>query len=198
MAIRFVYQPRKAIAAVSYLAQADLPDLTKGKIDKLLFLADKLHLVSTGRPITGDCYAALPHGPVPSNTDNLLDAFEAGEYCIDCLQLVNEVRLDARFQYPHFVKNTDSPTTTQDLSVSDQRVLDQILRQYGSKSFSELRSITHEMPAYEKAWATRTGNRGDMNFADFFEEDSDAVAGVREEVIENCALRSVFPEPVWE
>lgn len=37
-----------------------------------------------------------------------------------------------------------------------------------------------------------------MNFADFFEEDSDAVAGVREEVIENCALRSVFPEPVWE
>jgi hypothetical protein len=33
-----------------------------------------------------------------------------------------------------------------------------------------------------------------MVFEDFFEEDPDAVAGAKEEMIENSALRSVFSD----
>ena len=63
----------------------------------------------------------------------------------------------------------------------------------------ELRAITHELPAWEKAWESRgNGRSAAMNFEDFFEEDEEAIPGAREEALENSALRSVFPEAGWE
>jgi hypothetical protein len=37
-----------------------------------------------------------------------------------------------------------------------------------------------------------------MAFEDFFEEDEEALAGIREDAIENSALRSVFTEAGWD
>jgi Protein of unknown function (DUF4065) len=56
-----------------FLASKHLPQLTKWRICKLLFLADKLHLLRYGRPITGDAYYAMKLGPVPTNVLNVLD-----------------------------------------------------------------------------------------------------------------------------
>src|SRR5665213_2095380 len=104
MAIAFEYRPRKAIAAISFLASRKLPELTKGKLDKLLFFADKLHLVRYGRTITGDWYAALQHGPIPSETDNLLDALEGRVLArTEVAVLSQEIDLDRDFQYPRIV-----------------------------------------------------------------------------------------------
>jgi uncharacterized phage-associated protein len=199
MQIAFQYRPKKAIAAISFIASKNLPELTKEKMDKLLFLAGKRYLVQNGRTITGDWYAALKHGPIPSNTDNLLDALESGSAGYpDLAELCQEVDLDRRFQYPRIVSRGVGQIITHQPSESDIEALEAIIADFGQKSFLELRAITHETPAYEKAWETKNGQSATMRFEDFFEEDEDALSGVKEETIENCALRSAFPEPVWE
>src|SRR5207247_4693024 len=52
-------------------ASRNVPELTPGKLFKLMFLAEKYHLVHYGRPITGDRYDAMNDGPVPSFTYGL-------------------------------------------------------------------------------------------------------------------------------
>ena len=77
MAVGFKFEQAKAIAAIEVLVDGGILDLTRGKIAKLLFFADKRHLVQYGRPITGDWYAALQHGPLPSNIGKMIEAFES-------------------------------------------------------------------------------------------------------------------------
>lgn len=196
--MHFVYRSKKSIAAIRLLADLKIPELTKGKTNKLIFLADKLHLVTFGRPITGDWYAAMQHGPVPSHTDNLLDDLENGKRSPDVDLLSTQISLDRHYQYPRITATGESDLPARELSDSDIEAIRETVRHYGSRTFSELRGLTHEMPAYEKAWGARTGNRGEMTFEDLFEEDEDAIAGVMQEAIENCRIRDSFPEPVWD
>lgn len=192
--LEFKYEPLKAIAAIEFLSRQGIPDLTKGKIAKLLFLADKLHLVRYGRTITGDQYAALPHGPIPSSTCKMLDSFEAGTEKSDWQQeLELIVQLDRRYTYPYYTP-IDPPRNLQDeeLSQSDLKALAEIAEHYGKYSFSELRGLTHEMPAYEKAWERRKFNSAPMYLEEFFEQDEKAVAGVLEEALENQLIREAL------
>jgi uncharacterized phage-associated protein len=53
--VRFQFDPEKFVDAVAYLAQA-CPSSTKLSICKLLYFADKEHLLRYGRPILGDHY----------------------------------------------------------------------------------------------------------------------------------------------
>lgn len=192
--LQFEYEALKAIAAIEFLSRQGIPDLTKGKIAKLLFLADKLHLVRFGRTITGDRYAALPHGPVPSLTCRILDVFEEGVEKTDLTQqLGSVVKLDKRFTYPYYVPTDVSRNLVEEeLSQSDVDALGEIAAHFGKLSFSELRGLTHEMPAYEKAWERREFNSALMHLEDFFEQDEKAVAGVLEEALENQGIREAL------
>lgn len=180
------------------MASRGLPDLTKGKIDKLIFLADKMHLVRYGRTITGDWYAALQHGPVPSKTDNLLDALEAEVHGYDEVDTLSEfVDLDRGFQYPRIFSRVSAASfMAEQLSESDLEILERITEAFGSRTFPELRAITHEMPAWERAWEGRAGGAksAHMAFEDFFQEDEDAIPGAELEAIENSALYASFEE----
>ncbi len=199
--IRFRFEQRKALAAIELLSEKGMQDLTKGKIAKLLFFADKRHLVQHGRPITGDWYAALPHGPIPSNIDNLLDAFEAANSQyegVDCMLQMFE--LDRRYEYPRLKKRPIvKPQSMVDLlSESDVQVLEECIRQLGGLTFSELRAISHDQPAYVNAWQKRgTSDSHPMSFEDFFEDDQDSIAGVKDGMIEDFMIRRRFQEPVF-
>jgi len=186
--VRFDFDVEKAIAAVSHITSARLPGLTKGKICKLVFLADKLHLVRYGRPITGDDLYAMEHGPVPSQTLNLMNAFEAGADDPNVRRLAEFVALDRSFHYPHYASARTPDLDS--LSPSDVKALDEVIQAHGQKTFRELRLLTHECDAYKKAWeGPRTEDRALMRFEDLFEdEDPDAIEGVKEEMLENASL----------
>jgi uncharacterized phage-associated protein len=196
MAVEFAFSFAKAQAALLYLANKNLSEFTKGKACKLIFLADKKHLVNNARPVTGDWYAAMAHGPVPSRILELLDEVEAGGLMSrEAMELSSSLDLDRSFQYPRL-----RPTCQADLSQlseSDIEALDSTVAAFGQMSFTQLRGLTHETPAYENAWRVKKTSRGVMTFEDFFEEDGDARSGVREEMLENDALRKVFPDPAW-
>lgn len=196
MSVEFTFEFQKAKAALLFLADQNVPELTKGKVCKLFFLADQHHLVRHARPITGDRYAAIEHGPVPSRMLDLLDSVEAESGTTrEAIELAKAIVLDRSFRYPHIQRN--EPPHLENLSTSDIESLSEVIREFGGKSFTELRRLTHEMPAYLEAWETRTCGSSPMRFETFFEEEESALAGVKEEMIENSKLRAIFPEPAW-
>jgi uncharacterized phage-associated protein len=194
MAVAFTFDFGKAGAALVYLASKELPAFDKGKACKLLFLADKFHLVRYGRPITGDHYWALEHGPVPSALLNLINNVEKNDLSDrNARELSESLELDRSFENPRFRARQGADLDL--LSTSDIEALDRVAEAHGRKSFAELRALTHETVAYQRAWARRPAKKGSvpMNFEDFFDEDADAIVGAREEMLENDGLRKSFP-----
>lgn len=189
-AIEFQFNLEKTREAVTYLAMGSTGGFDIYKACKLLFLADKYHLVRYGRTITGDAYFALPHGPAPTRTLGLLNMLIEDPTSAPALSCA--LNVDRSYQHPRFL--AAQPPDLETLSKSDLEALDETLKRFGSKTFSELKALTHEMVAYQKAWERRGRKKSvPMNFEDFFEEDSDAMAGVLEEAIEDSNLRKAFP-----
>lgn len=64
--LKFNFSLDKLIHALALFSTYGVRDLTKLKAAKLLYFADKDHLLRFGRPIIGDVYYCLSYGPVPS------------------------------------------------------------------------------------------------------------------------------------
>ena len=69
--LSFDFDAEKFVHTACYLV-ARCPDVTKMKLFKLLYFADKRHLLTCGRPIIGDRYLKMDYGPVPSRAYNLI------------------------------------------------------------------------------------------------------------------------------
>jgi uncharacterized phage-associated protein len=192
MGVQFKFDFERFLAVLQYMAWKSVPELDKYKIGKLLFLADKYHLVQYGRPIIGDCYYALKYGPVPSHALDLLNGAirsEGIEKDGQIRALVEGLEIDRRYHYPRFSRK-NSPAFHA-LSKSDVMALDHIIEKFGSKDFNSLKSLTHTMFAYRNTWDAAPNTA--MQYEDFFEEDPDAIEGAREEMLENYELSSAFP-----
>ena len=194
MSVQFEFDPEKTVAAALYIVSKNLPELTMAKLFKLLYLADKDHLVRYGRPITGDNYVAMKDGPVPSNLYDLFKEARGTPSSPAGILLSKSIKAEvSTYQYPRLVASgTIDPMQ---LSISDIAALDRILFEFGRLSFLRLRSLTHETPAWENARADRASDSPPMKFEDFFEEDPNAIVGAKEEMVENFALKMAFDEP---
>ena len=162
-AIGFEFKPHRFVAAMAYLVD-HRPGLTKKQICKLLFLADKSHLLQYGRTITGDHYYALEQGPIPTNG---LDAINGKGMYTDFLRQYGE--LDG------WVFRFRNKPDLNVLSKSDLRALDEVLSQFGDLPAWRLEQITHEEPAWKLA-----PQNGRMDFELFFEghPESEAIKEV--------------------
>lgn len=155
---RFTVNWDKAIEAIDFIA-ARKPGVTQYYIGKILFFADREHLLDFGRPITGDRYVAMEHGPVPSAIRDILRADSDSP---------DEIlaRLHERVVIEHegnkqkvFSKSAQAPSR---LSGSDKSYLEEATNRYGSMTFTELKRVSHEDPAYAEAWE-KLGNANEMN-----------------------------------
>ena len=68
----FKYLPEKAQQAILYIADALPEQENMYKVLKVIYFADKEHLFKFGRFIFGESYTAMQHGPVPSNSYDLV------------------------------------------------------------------------------------------------------------------------------
>lgn len=199
MPVEFQFDADRTLAAVTYIASKKIPALTTYKLCKLVFLADKYHLVKYGRIITGDRYVAIEHGPVPSHLyDILKDVVNDGDTYENSPAFKNNLEVDKRFTYPHL--SAKQQFDANELSLSDVEALDRAIGRFGKMDFFELKAITHEMRAFQKAWddPNRYSNAPVMLYEDFFEEDGDAVRGAFEEMTENDQLRKAFGTPNFQ
>ena len=143
MSIRFDLKPQKLASAIAYLA-VQHPGLTKKQICKLLYFADKEHLLRFGRTITGDRYNALPQGHVPSAGLDVMNGR---------VKHVGKGPVEALRRYGKLNGWTFEVTNNPDMKVfsrSDREVLDQTLRELGHLTAKQLEDLSHNEPSYKK------------------------------------------------
>ena len=151
MLIRFDFDPRKSAQAMAYLVSKMQGQKTdKVKLIKLLYLSDREHFLEEGRPITGDDQYAMPFGPVPTLSLDLLDGqFADGDDAgvFTYLQTGNhEVSL----------RQLPDPLC---LTETELRVLNAIVDRYGAMPTWELRDFTHRLPEYRRVFRPGTSTR---------------------------------------
>lgn len=71
--MRFKFDERKAAQAAALLLKLNGGEMKYMKLIKLLYLADREALLTTGRPITGDRFVAMQKGPVLSRLYDLIN-----------------------------------------------------------------------------------------------------------------------------
>jgi uncharacterized phage-associated protein len=181
--IRFEFNPGKLAQVLGYLAWKGVPTLDKLKTVKLLYFADKEHLLKHGRPILGDVYFCMPHGPVPSFSKNLID--DALDQWKDVEpSLLKYVGVDRSGKYPQFVFK-EMPDLGE-LSLSEVNALDCTVARYGQKGPWELRNLSHEEPCWVIAHRHKPAGieSVEMPYETFFEGQPAEVASLLELVRE--------------
>jgi uncharacterized phage-associated protein len=157
--LRFKFDPEKAVNAVAWFA-AHFPNATKMKLCKLLYYADKEHLLRYGRPITGDIYVRMKYGPTPSTGLNMMRGKAAS-------------KLTAMFQAKLAVHGNEvRALATPDLNVfsrSDIRTLEEIGKRYGRYTAKQLSDLSHK----ERTWK-KTPENCFIDFELMFEGRPDA------------------------
>jgi len=63
--LTFKFDHDKAIAVILYIAER-MDNADMHSVFKIMYFADRFHLVKYGRPVIGDRYIAMSDGPVPS------------------------------------------------------------------------------------------------------------------------------------
>ncbi|GGN44278.1 Panacea domain-containing protein [Deinococcus daejeonensis] len=141
----FQFDQDAAIAAMLYIAER-VQGVTKHKMSKILYFADKAHLERYGRFITGDQYVAMEHGPVPSTVLGLIDQVDdrknqqQGLFGSPMADLIQVQYTDNRpVIRPKAKADLDA------LSDSDLMCLDEAIAEYGPVvNFKHLSDLSHD------------------------------------------------------
>lgn len=174
--IRFKFDLDKLIASIAFFADKKLGDLSKLKVCKLLYYADKYHLIRYGRPIIGDVYFRLDNGPVPSNSLNIMnEVISADEIYLNSGDVSNKEKFNECLiskktflsKYPIF--HLKKQCNIECLSESEIESLNSTMDKYGSKSPSTLVDLTHK----EAPWKKSPCN-AEIDYRLFFEDEPEA------------------------
>lgn len=118
--------------------------LDKIKILKLVYLADKYHLLMYGRTITNDRYYAMDYGPVASTAKDVL-SFNQGALSDNELNYAKKLlRKDGEFSFS--ANNGDEELDL--LSETDQEAIDKIVEKFGNIEGWKLSELTHQYPEW--------------------------------------------------
>lgn len=179
MPIAFQFDPEKFTQAAVYVTSRCPARMTKKKLFKLLYLADREHLFRYARPILKDRYINMDQGPVPSGSYDLVKANlrRWPQSVIDQFSRHIEVRgMQIVLREPAGVDL---------LSKSDTAVLDEIVDRYGARSADYLSALSHR----HVAWLQSQRNRP-IDYVLFF-ADNPEVEYMRELVEHNQPIRDI-------
>jgi uncharacterized phage-associated protein len=173
--LQFKFDIAKFVQALVFLSKSGVSDLTKLKAAKLLYFADKEHLLRYGRPIIGDAYFALNLGPLPSEADDFFDEVEvansAGPSTPDQEEFLRYLDVVADDWHRYVARGDENYSV---FSKSDLLVLAEVAKKYGHLHWKRLVALTHEEPAYKLANKDRKPNgRAPMPYETFFEGVAD-------------------------
>jgi len=146
--IRFRFDREKMIAILALFASR-VSDLDAMKSAKLFYFLDKRHLLRYGRPITGDAYFGMSHGPVPEQAYDIIKAALRKENPILPPDLAAYLDVDRARTYPRFVARAAPDMDV--LSESDVEVIEEVFKEYGHLSAWKLRDLTHEEPEVKES-----------------------------------------------
>lgn len=150
------------------------------KLMKLLYLADREALLRLGRPITFDCCVSMDHGPVLSQTLNLLTG-------------------DTRTGGP-WIKTISAPANNEvslredpgedKLSDAEDQLIREIFDLHGAKSRWDLREFTHSL----EEWQDPKGSSIKIDYKDVLRAGGKTEGEIESilEEIENLAKMEMY------
>ncbi len=136
---------RTATQTIYYLLRK-LGPTDKLKIVKLVYLADKYHLLHYARTITGDRYYAMEHGPVGSMVKDVFAPNELSMGKADSEYARRLLHHDVGHRYRSGEENVDLDM----LSATDIEALDFTAAKFGRMSTRDLRDYTHRYPEWDQ------------------------------------------------
>jgi uncharacterized phage-associated protein len=184
--LRFTLDWRKCVEGIDAVARA-LPGVTQYYVGKIFYFADKEHFLDWGRPISGDRYVAMPHGPVPSNIYDYLkeDSGEPDEILDELTSRVS-IATDGNKRRVYSRNRND----LNHLSGTDVEYLTNATLKYGHMSFGELKQLSHQESAYVEA-EKQVGLNNEMNLLRWADDIIDGEHLV--ESILNCQTHLIKP-----
>ena len=139
--MRLPFNEKKATQAAAYLLRLRGGRMSYMKLIKLLYLADRISLIRRGRPITTDRYVSMDRGPVLSRTLNLITEDRdpaAPSFWAECITEPSNYEVELK-----------SDPGADELSQSEERLLEEIFAEHGRKSRWELVKLTHDLPEWQ-------------------------------------------------
>jgi uncharacterized phage-associated protein len=118
----------------------------KMKLVKLVFLADKYHLIQYGRTVTGDKYLAMKDGPAGST---VLDILNFNEDYLEDEDIEYSLKFIKKLE-GNYLGISNTPVELNTLSESDLEALDFVSKKFGRMSAADLRKYTHEYPEWKQ------------------------------------------------
>jgi len=152
--LTFEFSLEKLVRSIAFFSREGVPDLTKLKVVKLLYFADKHHLLLHGKPIIGDAYFCMEWGPVPSYSLNEINAALSDPEVpllensdVSLFSKLLNIKKHFYQNHPRFEAKEEEYST----SVFAQSELDSLAhtaRVYGHKTAKELVDLTHQEPTW--------------------------------------------------
>lgn len=159
---------KKVVQSFNFFAIKDGGRENKMKALKLIWLSDRLHLREYGRMISNDDYYALPNGPVPSASRDILQKSSffkddiAQDYAEQYIKIVNQ------YTYAS-IQDIDYKV----FSKSEIEILNKIYDNFGNKNQYDLSKLSHEFPEWKKfklAFDRKLSSRFPIKPEDFFKD----------------------------
>jgi uncharacterized phage-associated protein len=137
----------KAVAAVGFLVKHTGESMYS--VMKMMYLADKLHLERYGQFISGDSYAAMKEGPVPSCTYNMMKFLRGNESSFPSGEIVR-AQLAYDGTSDHRITLLVEPKVDE-LSESDLECLGRVVELYKQFGKWGVRDMSHD-EAWRGVW----------------------------------------------
>lgn len=151
-----MFNERKAAQmAAFFLGQAPKKKMAHLKLMKLLYLSDREAVRATGWPISGDRLVAMPHGPVLSQTLNLMDGdveSQPGGW---------ETWISDIENHELSLRQTFDTAALDELAPAEIDVLKAVWKKFGAMTKWEIRDWTH---AHCAEWTDPKGSSFPIQF----------------------------------
>lgn len=138
---------KAAHIAAAFVLKSGTTPLTKLKLMKLMYLAERECLAMHGHPMIYDHLVCMPHGPVLSVTLNLINYQDDSHDWRDVLRKPDRSH---RVLLQAGVKKSDLGA----LSENDRVVIGRTWRRFGGLHTNSLSAYTHTLPEYSNPGGT--------------------------------------------
>ncbi len=141
----------KIRAAVLYILNAFPDGLDYIKIFKILYFAQRQHLVLYGRTIIDDTFQARQKGPVSGFVRKGLKLIENSEELSDDFKLFG-TGINVRKGNQCQIITSSESADTDELSISEIKCLDKYINDFKSMKSEDVSRISHDDKAWQKAF----------------------------------------------
>ena len=154
-----MFNERRVAQMAAYLLGRGKGRMNYLKLMKLLYLADRASMKRNGHPISGDRYVSMDHGPVLSQTFNLIKG------AVQFAKQDWNYWIADRANYAVSLKRKVHREALDELSEADLEVLGDVYSKFGKMDQWKLVEYTHR---YCSEWKDPKGSSGPISYEDIF------------------------------